>query len=141
MLPLVSTRCVMSTGHVAVGIAREQLAADGVAHVVGEQRELAQAELGGERGDDVGLRGERVRDVGLRGEAVPEEVEQADAPVRAQAVEHEVEVERRGREAVEDQERLVALLAERRRVDGEDPVAGELPVGAELLPCVEIGHV
>ena len=35
---------------VAVDVAGEELAADGVAHVVGEQRELAQAELGGERG-------------------------------------------------------------------------------------------
>ena len=70
----------------------------------------------------------------------PRKSSRQHAPVRAQAVEHEMEVERRGREAVEDQERLVALVLERRCVDREDPVAGELPVGAELLPRVEIGH-
>ena len=76
MLPFVTTRRVTSTGHEPVHLARQEFAADRVAHVVGQEREGREVERRRERADDVGLQGERVGDVGLVGQAVPQHVEQ-----------------------------------------------------------------
>ena len=132
MLPLVSTRRLIVDRPRAVELARQQLATDGVAHVVGEQREPFDPELGDERHDDVRLLGERVRLVGLRREPVAEEVEQEHAAGAAQIVEHRGEVVRRAREPVEHEQRFVPLRLERGRDQREDRVPGELR-GARAL--------
>ena len=68
----------------ALGPAGQELAADRVAHVVGEQGQAIDPEVGHEGGRDVGLEGHRVVAVGLGGEAVAEHVEEEDAAVPAQ---------------------------------------------------------
>ena len=99
----------------ALGSAGEELAADGVAHVVREQIEAVDAERGDEGRGDVGLQRHGVVAVGLGREPVAEHVEQQDPTAGAQAVEDGGVVEGRRREAVEDEERGVLLGAERRR--------------------------
>ena len=93
------------------------------------------AERGHEGGGDVGLQRHGVGAVGLGRQPVAEHVEEEDAPARPQAVEDGGVVERRRREAVQDQERLVALGADGRGVDGEDALAAELAVRADGLPA------
>ena len=118
----------------ALELAGEQLAADGVTHVVAQQREPVDAERLREGDDDVGLFGERVPLVGLGRQAVAEEVEQQHPARAAQVVEHRGEVVRRAREAVQDEQRLVDLRLERGRDDGEDRVPGEVTPFAGRLP-------
>ena len=138
MLPLVSTRAADLDRPRAVELAGQQLAADGVAHVVGEQREPVDPERGGERHDDVRLFGERVGLVGLRRQPVPEEVEEEHATRAPQVVEHGSEVVRRAGEPVQDEQRLVALLLERGRDHGEDRVAGERRAARPAPPTAPV---
>ena len=56
------------------------------------------------------------------------------APPAAQAVEHGGVVERRRREAVQHEQRRVALGPDGRRVDGEDPLAAQLAVACRWPP-------
>ena len=99
MLPLVMIRRVDGHRPFAVEVAGEQFAADGVAHVVGEEGEGVEVPFGGQGHHHVGLLGDGEGDVGLVGEAVPEQVEQHDATVLGQGREGGPEVERRRREA------------------------------------------
>ena len=118
----------------ALRAAGEQLATDGVAHVVGEQGQPFDAEGGHVGGGDVGLQRHRIGAVGLGREPVADHVEQHHPPPRPQAVEHGGVVERRRREPVEDEQGHVALGPDGRHVDGEDPLAAELAVDADGLP-------
>ena len=60
-----STRRVTWNAEVAVDLAREQLAADRVADVVGHERDVGEAELPRARLHHVGLREQRVRASGF----------------------------------------------------------------------------
>ncbi len=106
-----------------LGAAGEQLAADRVAHVVGEQRQTVDSQCGHVGGGDVGLERHGVGPVGLGREPVAQHVEQEHPAPRSQAVEHGRVVERRGREAVEHQQRRVALGPDGGHVDREDALA------------------
>ena len=127
----------------ALGAPGQQLAADGVAHVVGEQGQAIDPQRRDEGGGHVGLQRHGVGPVGLGRQPVPEHVEEDDAPAGPQPVEHGGIVERRGREAVEDQQRLVALGADGRGVDGEDALATQGAVRPDRLPAAAggDGHV
>ena len=136
MLPLVSTRRRHVDGPRTLELPGQQLAPDGVAHVVAQERELVDADGIGERDDDVGLLGEGVRLVGLVGQPVPEQVEQQDPPVPAQVVEHVAEVERRAREPVQHEQRRLELRLARLGHDREHRMAGEPTV---LAACGPLG--
>ena len=83
-----------------LGAAGQQLATDGVADIVGEQGEAADAQLVHEGGHHVGLQGQGVGKIGFGREPVTEPVEEKEATSVAQRVEHGGEVERRRGEAV-----------------------------------------
>ena len=112
----------------------QQLAADGVAHVVSEEGQAFDPERGHEGGGHVRLQRYRIGAVGLGGQPVPDHVEQQDPPPLPQAVEHGGVVERRRREPVQHQEGCMAFGADGRRVNGEDALAAERAPGAEGLP-------
>ena len=133
--PVGQTRCVDLDRPGALGPAGQQLAADGVAHVVGEQGEAVDAELGHEGRRDVRLQRHGVVPVGLGREAVAQHVEQQHAAPGAQPVEDGGVVERRRGEAVEHQQGRVPLGTDGRRVDGEDALAAQLAVLADRLPA------
>ena len=118
-------------------LAGQQLAADGVAQVVGQQRGLGQAHVGRVRGHHVGFEVQAVREVRLGRQAVAQEVEEVHPPAGRQRTDHPAEVERRGREPVEDEQGLSALGPVGRHLDGEDPVPGQVPV---LAPGLPVGH-
>ena len=118
----------------ALGPPCQQLAADGVAHVVGQQGQAVHAELGHVGGREVGLQRHGVRPVGFGGQPVAEKVEQEDAPPRPEPVEHGGVVERRRGEAVQNQQGRVLLGPDGRRVNGEDALAGERPVACRCPP-------
>ncbi len=121
MLPLVSARSVISTSQLALELAGQQLAAHGVPHVVGQEPQAVHARRPIEEGHGhVGLEREGVGPVGLLRQPVAEHVEEQDPAVGGQPVDHAVEVERRGGEAVEDEQRRLQLGAGWRDVDGED---------------------
>ena len=107
---------------VAVDLPREDLAADGVTHVVRDERDVAQARAPARTPRHVGLREQRVRRVGLRRQAVADHVEHHDAPPRAQHVELVLPVVAARREAVQHECRL-GFLGGRRQVDHEHVVA------------------
>ena len=87
----------------------------------------------------VGLQGQGVVQIGFGREPVPEPVEQKDAASVAQRVEHGGEVERRRGEAVQDQEGLVRLGPDRRRVNGEDAMPAQVAVPPDGLPAAGRG--
>ncbi len=143
MLPFVRTRCVTSTAHVPSPRREQELATDRVAHVVAEQGQALDPERGDERSGHVGLQRHGIGPVGLGGQPVPDHVEEQDTTPGPQAVEDGGVVERRGREAVQDQQGLVTLGADGRRVNGEDAFAAECAVCAGGLPTAAggDGHV
>ena len=122
-----------------LGAPGQELAADGVTHVVGEQGQAIDPERGDEGGGHVGLQRHGVGAVGLGRQPVPDHVEEHDTPSRPEAVEHGGVVERRRGEAMEDEQRLVAFGADGRRVDGEDALAAERPVRPDGFPAVAGG--
>ena len=132
-----------STAHVPSAPPGQQLAADGVTHVVGEEGQSFDAQRGHECGGHVRLQGNRIGPVGLGGQPVPDHVEQQDPAPVPQAVEHGGVVERRRREPVQDQEGCMAFGADGGRVDGEDALAAERARRAEGLPlgAGAAGHV
>ena len=60
------------------GVAGQELAADGVAHVVGQQGEPGEPRRGDHALNDVRLQRDRVRRIRLRGEAAADHVHQHD---------------------------------------------------------------
>ena len=139
MLPLVTTRRTISTAQAPSARRGQQLAADGVADVVGEQGQAADAQLVHEGGHHVGLPRQGIGKVGFGREPVPEPVEQKEATSVAQRVEHGREVERRSGEAVQEQEGLVCLVPDRWCVNGEDAMPAQVAVAPEGFPAAGRG--
>jgi pimeloyl-ACP methyl ester carboxylesterase len=94
-----------------VEAAGEELSADRVAHVVGEQRHRVEPEVAGDRLDQVRLVEERIALVGLVRQAEAEEVGQHHAATAREAIEDAVPVVRRGRKAVQHEDGPVVAVA------------------------------
>ena len=106
---------------------------------MGDENDLVEVELAGQRLDDVGLLEQRVGLVGLGRQPVAEHVEQHHPLLGSERVEDVAPVEGAAREAMEDEQRRPAL-AHRRLVDHEDPVAEQLVVRAPRLPFLDRTH-
>ena len=105
-------------------VAREELAADGVAHVVRQQHDGLEPRVAGDLRGLIGVPADAVADVGLGGEPEAEEVEQHDAAFSAERREHGPPVERTRGEPVQDEERRAPGVALGRDVEheGVEPV-------------------
>ena len=118
----------------------EQLTADRVAHVMGDQRTTVDAEFGEHRNAGVGVQVDAVAAIGLVGEAEAEEVEEHHpAAASTQIVEHEPPVERARGETVQDDDRFESLLGADlgREIDHEDVSARSRQEPAHRAPSVD----
>ena len=134
-----STRRTTWNAEIPVDLAGEDLAADGVAHVVRDERDITEPGFARGRLHDVGLLEQRVRLIGLGRQPVAEHVEHDDAPPRAQHVELVLPVVAARREAVQHEHGL-GLLADRRQVDHEHVVVEQSPDAALTSPLVDLHH-
>ena len=117
-----------------VEAAGEELPADRVAHVVGEQRDLVEPEVAGDRLDQIRLLEQRVALVGLVAEAEAEQVGQHHAAAAREAVEDPVPVVRRGRKAVQHEHGAIVAPVGRRTIDDEHAVPEHLVMPATVGP-------
>jgi MFS family permease len=133
-------------GERPIEAARQDLPANGVTHVVGDQYDLVEPQVADDRRDQIGLLEEGVVLVGLIGEPVPEQVEQHDAAAAREAVQDAVPIVRRGRETVEDEDgsKYRAIGFRRCAVDDEHALTGHVAVLAALFPrtdtVIDRGH-